>query len=451
MKKMISLTMALLMSASVCLFSSCQYINGLLTPQKPECAVHSLGEWKITKQPSCGAGKEERACKNCNYKETKDIPGSGDFFAHTFDQNTLCTTCGHQEFIESDEYMGAAKYVDVVTNESCIVTLWWNSSKTYALMLSLSGGAYQEPWYTVAGYEGAPVNVVLPKIFRNVAIESLGGPIGDKLYVSSYGFRECKTLESIIIPEDTTIDGSSFYKCNALNKIVIKTPARNFYNNFTGTAFWKNYEGEVVYLDEICLGPKEESPSKVIIKEGTKTLVHRAFYNATSLIEITIPTSLTDMGRDAFENCTSLTKVTILYGGLTNIKSSAFQGCSSLTEINIPNSVTSIENYAFSECSSLKEITIPKSVTSISSFAFSNCTSLTKVNLPYGFTTIHRSIFEGCTSLEEIAIPNSVTSIGYQAFKNCYSLKKVYVNKKCSIDRTAFENCPKDLEIIYYN
>lgn len=447
---MISLTMALLMSASVCLFSSCQYINGLLTPQKPECAVHSLGEWKITKQPSCGAGKEERACKNCDYKETKDIPGSGDFYAHTFDQNTLCTTCGHQEFIESDEYTGAAKYVDVATYESCIVTLWWNSSKTYALMLSLSGGAYQDPWYTIAGYEGTPVNVVLPKKFRNVAIESLGGPIGDKLDVSSYGFRECKTLEGIIIPENTTIHASSFYKCSALNKIVIKTPARNFSNIFTGTAFWKNYQGEVVYLDEFCLGPKEEAPAKVTIKEGTKKIVDYAFEENTSLTEVTIPKSLTTMGKNAFKDCTSLTKVTIL-DGVTSISVSAFQGCTSLTEITIPNSVTAIKTDAFSGCSSLKEITIPSSVTSIYNSAFLNCTSLTKVTLPDGITSIESYTFQGCSDLEEIVLPKSVTKIGYKAFTDCRSLKKVYINRRCTLDATSFKNCHPDIKFIYHD
>ena len=66
MKKIISLMMALLINASVGLFSSCQYINGALgslpssTPQKTECVEH------------------------------------------TFNEATLCTTCGYQEFIESE-------------------------------------------------------------------------------------------------------------------------------------------------------------------------------------------------------------------------------------------------------------------------------------------------------------------------------------------------------------
>ena len=111
MKKILSLTMAFLLSASVCLFSSCQYIDGLLDAfpsfpsDKTECTAHSFGEWETVKEASCIAGEKQRVCENCDFTETEEIPALNDFFAHTFDENTLCTTCGHQEFIAGEEYI----------------------------------------------------------------------------------------------------------------------------------------------------------------------------------------------------------------------------------------------------------------------------------------------------------------------------------------------------------
>ena len=56
-----------------------------------------------------------------------------------------------------------------------------------------------------------------------------------------------------------------------------------------------------------------------------------------------------------------------------------------VTSITIPNSVTSIGRYAFENCAGLTSITIPESVISIGEKAFENCTGLTSVTMPDRF------------------------------------------------------------------
>jgi hypothetical protein len=80
----------------------------------------------------------------------------------------------------------------------------------------------------------------------------------------------------------------------------------------------------------------------------------------------------------AFQNCSSLTSITIP-NSITHIEMSAFQGCSSLTSITIPNSVTNIAWAAFCNCSAITSITIPNSVTGIGSYSFQNCSSLASI------------------------------------------------------------------------
>ena len=108
------------------------------------------------------------------------------------------------------------------------------------------------------------------------------------------------------------------------------------------------------------------------VKEGTRIICDRAFWNCSSLSEIVIPSSVTSIGDSAFYGCDSLSKI-VIPSSVTSIGDWAFYGCSSLSEIVIPSSVTGIGKDAFFRCHSLLEIVIPSSVTSIGDNAFYNC------------------------------------------------------------------------------
>ena len=124
------------------------------------------------------------------------------------------------------------------------------------------------------------------------------------------------------------------------------------------------------------------------------------------------------------------------------IKESSFRDCTSLTAVTIPNSVTSIGRYAFRDCSSLTSVTIPNSVTSIGYDAFDGCSSLTAVTIPNSVTSIGKYAFYNCSSLTSITIGSGVTSIDEYAFSYCQSLTDVYCYAE-NVPRTysnAFEN-----------
>lgn len=127
---------------------------------------------------------------------------------------------------------------------------------------------------------------------------------------------------------------------------------------------------------------------------------------------------ITTIGNYAFDNCSSLTSITIP-DGVTSIGNDAFFKCMSLTSITIPDSVTSIGSDAFKGCSGLTSITIPNSVKSIGQGAFDSCTSLTNITIPDGVTFIIVYTFTNCKSLTSITIPDSVTSISPYAFAQC--------------------------------
>ena len=183
------------------------------------------------------------------------------------------------------------------------------------------------------------------------------------------------------------------------------------------------------------------SLTSVTIPDSVTSIGDSAFRDCTSMRSITIPDSVTSIGISTFSNCSSLASVTI-GNGVESIGTLAFHWCTSLTSVTIPDSVTEIGESAFNGCSALTSVTIPDSVTSIGYGAFFNCTSLTSVTIGNSVTSIGAWAFNYCTSLTSVTIPDSVTSIGTGAFY-CSGLESIIIpDSVTSIGSNAFEdNC----------
>ncbi|MBR6550860.1 MAG: leucine-rich repeat domain-containing protein [Paludibacteraceae bacterium] len=189
------------------------------------------------------------------------------------------------------------------------------------------------------------------------------------------------------------------------------------------------------------------------------------YYNITSNTTVEVASHY-----DHEDLVTAIIPKNVIYNNInykvTNIGDQAFDNCSSLTSITIPNSVTSIGYAAFRNCYSLTSVTIPNSVTSIGWQAFYGCSSLNKTNyvgniaewcnidfaatdanpiccshnlyinnqeikdlvIPNTVDSIQDYAFYECFSLKSVTIPNSVKSIGYFTFFRCCFLKKDFVN-----------------------
>lgn len=96
-----------------------------------------------------------------------------------------------------------------------------------------------------------------------------------------------------------------------------------------------------------------------LIKSDTVGISQKAFRNFANLASVTFETGsqCTTISTNAFQNCTSLTSIT-LPDSVSDISGDAFSGCTSLETVNIGEGIMNMEGSAFAGCESLTDITI---------------------------------------------------------------------------------------------
>lgn len=173
------------------------------------------------------------------------------------------------------------------------------------------------------------------------------------------------------------------------------------------------------------------------------------------LTSVQIPDTVTEIGSNAFYNCTSLKSVTIQDDKPSCVKKigrQAFMFCSELTDISILDSVTEIGSESFHQCEKLDTVTIPEGVTSIADGMFRYCYSLHTVTLPNSVTAIEERAFTG-TALTQIHIPANVAQIGTDAFSECFALSTITSDSESypAIDNVLYEKSANgDYALIRY-
>ena len=211
-----------------------------------------------------------------------------------------------------------------------------------------------------------------------------------------------------------------------------------------------------------------------------------AFKNNITVVELYLPSSITEIAAKAFENTAFLYKIEFYTEpeSLT-IGSSGFSGCSSLEQFELPSTTVKVGSRAFGGCNkltykdgpctyvgnwltlcdltatsatikpgtlgvadnafsgtSVMNISVPASVKHIGNSAFMRCTALTSVTATSSSSleTIGDEVFAECQNLASVQLPATLKSIGFKAFFKCPALASIAIPEACEAYSTPNNN-----------
>ena len=271
-------------------------------------------------------------------------------------------------------------------------------------------------FYECAGLTG----LILPDTVEYIDVNAFLGCKELTRVRWSAGLRKINTgafdytgLETLVLPEGVTFLGANAFghaklKSVSLPSTVAKMTESNEKSDANPFAFCENLEE--IYVAE---GNKAyKSDGNCVMRREDNTLV--AGCKASK-----IPSYTEHIGRSAFQGA-ALESVA-LPEGVTSIEDYAFARNDRLKEITLPQSLTSIGKAVFFWCTALESIALPDGVTSVGDNAFSTCVSLKELALGAELLSAGCGLTEFCVALEKITVSENNESFSGEG--NCLTRK----------------------------
>jgi len=297
---------------------------------------HEWGEWEVTKEATYEEGGEKkRTCIKCNSLQQEAIAVL--VCTHTYEDGE-CTICGKKQtsdpkYFETDLVDGEL-VITGIKQEYIEETM---NPVTYITYNILSDGGVRITRLAIP--DELPVDGVMYPVRRigsyalDVSLDSISLP-DSVTHLDTYAISEVNVIEnipkSIMYIEDMAFGWGSMTR--------LELPASLVYTKW--------FPGGVL-LEEIFVDENNANYSSVdgVLYNKDKTTLIK-YPEAKTDTSYVIPSTVTSVAENAFENCSNLESVE-LPSGLTTIGDGAFHSCFSITSIDFPLSLKVIGERSF--------------------------------------------------------------------------------------------------------
>ncbi len=215
-------------------------------------------------------------------------------------------------------------------------------------------------------------------------------------------FSNCHSLTSVNIENLSSIESGVFSACTSLTDItlgnILTTIKSNAFNGCSALTNIDLSKVESIGTYAMCATALQSANLKSLLSIGES-----AFRSCKALTHVTLNEQLTELPREVFSDCTSLSEINM--GNITSVGYQGFYRCTSLSEPDL-NNIVSLESGAFWGCTAIGKILVPK-LQIMKSNVFNNCGTITETD----FSSV-KEIGQNAlayTTFDTLDFPNCIT------------------------------------------
>lgn len=251
--------------------------------------------------------------------------------------------------------------------------------------------------------------------------------------LGAFAFAFCTSLTEIAIPNGVrNIENNAFYGCTSLDNITIGKKVNHIGKEaFAKTAYEAtaaNWEDGILYIGAYLISSKPNVEGTITVKTGTECIAEGAFQNRYGVTEFSFPSSLTNIGKDAFKGTDCYDSHWI--GFVLYIDGFVIEARPNIGEsYEVRGGTKGVADYAFKGCVNLKKL----------QFNDNGIDDESKIGL---------GIVDGCPNIE-LYCYSSNTAVANYARSNkipCYFLDYNYVI--VTFDGNGAKENPAPLKVV---
>ena len=326
-------------------------------------------------------------------------------FTYKRDEQSQWGSVNYRQDLNSAEMVVSKKHPYFISDGKCIFRINDDGTKDLVQCFKTGITKYDVPEDTVSIYEAAFLGCTrLSTLNLNEGLKSIGREAVKYCSNNMLSIQIPDSLEDMSdLPytgRTVSKTGYGYYKYNSNSKLEILTLDTNpRFLNDDGNLY------KITESDELQLLSCSSSASRIDIKEGTLSILERAFAYCEHLKEVAIPSSMNGL-EDSEEEWYFPESVIKIEVDDSNKYLSAIDGI--LYDKNQTRVLFVPEKIAF------KELVLPETVRDIGT-AFEHTQKINSIVLPEGLKKLSRNAFNG-SKIRSFTVPQSLTEVDSRAF-----------------------------------